>query len=127
MVRRPSANGRFRPRMARIEAILRSLRRIADAAADGPGLLDSGALALQQGVDRFAEVVLGDLGLILTVVHRAGVADLPLLVEDEELRRVGGAIGPAGGLALVIGIDVIRLVLLHVVLDARELVDGLLR
>src|SRR5437868_3114905 len=56
--------------------------RVADVAALGPRLGDLDALALQHGVDGVAQVLLGDLVLVLAVIHRAGVADGPGLVED---------------------------------------------
>ncbi len=56
------------------------------------------------------------------VVHGADVADLPLLVEDEEVRGIGRAVRPAHGLRLIVTVDVVGLVFLRVVLDAGDLV-----
>src|SRR5438034_465483 len=72
------------------------------AATLGTRLLDRGSLALEQGVDRVAEIGLGHLGLVHVVIQRTGVADLPLLVEDEELRGVGGTVSTPHRLALIV-------------------------
>src|SRR4051812_5862909 len=94
-----SPGGRMSDRSDARRTACGSLVPVADAAADGPSLGDLDRLALQQGVDRVADVLLGDLALVAVVVHRAGVADGAGLVEDEELRGVGRAEGLADLLA----------------------------
>src|SRR5271166_3597635 len=93
------------------------------AATRGTSFLDLGGLAGEQGVNRVTEIMLGDLRLVHgVVVHGADVANLPLLVEDEEMRRVRCAIGVADHLALIVPVRVIELLGLDVLFDARQLV-----
>src|SRR5438046_1776952 len=91
-------------------------------AALGTRLVDGRLFALEQGVDGVAEVGLGDFGLFLAIIQRAGVAELPLFVQDEELRGVRRAVGTPHRLALVVAIDVVGLMLLGVLFDAGQAV-----
>src|SRR5271157_6564340 len=92
-------------------------------ATHGSSFLDRRGLAGEQGVNRVTQIMLGDLRLVPgVVVHRAHIADLPLLVEDEEVRRGGRTISVADRLALVVPIRVIELFVLHVLFDARQLI-----
>src|SRR5262245_30665061 len=64
-------------------------RLVLNAATVAGHLLDLGGLPLQRRVHGGFQVVGGRL--VLVVVHGAEVDDLPLLVQDEELGRDGGA------------------------------------
>src|SRR5271157_4688822 len=98
-----------------------SVALVLHAATRGASFLDRGDLAGEQGVNRVTQIMLGDLRLVHgVVVHGADVADLPLLVEDEEVRRVRRAIGVADRLALLVPVGVIELLVLHVLFDARQ-------
>src|SRR5208282_4922148 len=91
------------------------------AATRGASFLDRDWLPREQGVNGVTQIMLGDLRLVHgVVVHGADVADLPLLVEDEEVRRVRRAIGVADRLALLVPVGVIELLVLHVLFDARQ-------
>src|SRR5271165_189060 len=92
-------------------------------ATHGTGFLDRGGLAGEQGVNRVTQIMLGDLRLVPgVVVHGADVADLPLLVEDEEVRRGARTISAADRLALIVPVGVIELLVLHVRFNARQTV-----
>ena len=60
--------------------------------------------ASEEGLDRLAGVVFFNRGRIAVagVVETAGVAELPLAVEEEEVRRRHGTIGTGGGLGLAV-------------------------
>src|SRR5947209_792994 len=81
------------------------LTPVADAAADRAGLVDFDRLTLQEGVDGIPQVLLGDPVLVLAVVHRAGVADHAILVDDDELRGIGRPVGLADRLAIIVAVD----------------------
>src|SRR5262245_10885454 len=96
---------------------------IVDVAANRFGLLDLDRLALQDGVNRVAEKLLLDLAFVgRAVVHRAGIADGLVLVDDEELRGVAGPVGLANLLAVVVAVNEVITLALYTLADGRQLV-----